>query len=125
MNIIFPGDIDAEDGQQLLGQKCDLESDILLAPHHGSKFSAGYQLTQEAKPQWVIVSASANKKDFFPDREFGAWLEGKGIKMINTGDYGSVTFTASVDNEPSWQPISQKGLAKLADDLKSHENEGK
>ncbi|MEN8142494.1 MAG: DNA internalization-related competence protein ComEC/Rec2 [Thermodesulfobacteriota bacterium] len=118
LNIIFPGDIEAEDGQHLIKKQGDnLNSDILLAPHHGSRFSAGYQLVQETKPQWVVVSASAIKKDFFPDPDFAIWLKEKKIKMITTGDYGSVTFTVTADNKTSWQPISPKGLAKLADDL--------
>ncbi len=112
MDIIFPGDIAAEDGLQLIEQQCDLECNILLAPHHGSRFSAGYQLVQQAKPQWVVVSASAIKKDFFPDRKFADWLEENGVIMINTGDYGSITFTASADNKIDWQPISQKGLQR-------------
>ena len=69
-----------------------------------------FVLTQDQIIDGVVDVTTALKKDFFPDSEFADWLGERGIAMINTGDYGSVTFAVSEDNKIDWQPISQKGL---------------
>lgn len=91
--IILPGDIMADDGQSLVDQDIDLQSDILLAPHHGSKYSAGYHLMKENTPKWLIVSASPFKSEHFPDPDFAEWSQKRGTNILNTAQNGAITFT--------------------------------
>ena len=111
---ILPGDLMAADGNELQKKKISLESDVLLAPHHGSRYSAGYDLIRLGKPEWLVVSASPFYADKFPDPSFVKWCAGKGIELINTAELGSVSFSIDDDGQMSWQPISAKAEKNTA-----------
>jgi competence protein ComEC len=106
--IILPGDIMADDGQNLIDQGVDLQCDVLLAPHHGSRYSAGYHLVKAGTPKWLVVSASPFKSDNFPDPEFAEWCRQQGTNILNTATFGAITFTVEKDGQLSWQAISAK-----------------
>lgn len=106
--IILPGDIMAEDGLALIEQGVALQCDVLLAPHHGSKYSAGYQLVQEGAPKWLIVSASPFKSAKFPDPEFAEWCRQQGTRILNTATVGTISFTINKDGGLRLQILSAK-----------------
>ncbi len=106
--IILPGDIMADDGQILINQGVDLQCDVLLAPHHGSRYSAGYQLVKAGNPKWLVVSAGFFNSDNFPNPEFTEWCRQQGTKMLNTATSGAITFTLGTDGQLGWQTISEK-----------------
>ncbi len=106
--IILPGDIMADDGQNLINQGVDLQCDVLLAPHHGSRHSAGYQLVKAGNPKWLVVSASPFNSDNFPAPEFSEWCRQQGTTMLNTATSGAITFTVGAGGQPGWQTTSEK-----------------
>jgi competence protein ComEC len=110
--IILPGDIMADDGQNLIDQGVELQCDVLLAPHHGSRYSAGYQLMKAGAPNWLIVSASTFKSENYPDPEFADWCRQQGTTILNTATSGAVTFAVEKDGRLSWQKISGKAVEK-------------
>jgi competence protein ComEC len=107
--IILPGDIMADDGRRLIAQGIDLRSDVLLAPHHGSQYSAGYDLVREGSPAWLVVSASPFKAEYFPNPAFAQWCRQRQTSVINTAITGAVTFTIEASGKLSRQAISGKG----------------
>lgn len=110
--IILPGDILADDGRRLIAQGVDLQSDVLLAPHHGSSNSAGYELVRQGRPAWLIVSASPFKSEYFPNPAFAQWCRQRQTGIINTATSGAVTFTVAESGKLSWQAISGKAAKK-------------
>lgn len=103
--IILPGDIMADDGQFLINQGVDLNCDILLAPHHGSRYSAGYHLVQAGRPKWLIVSAAPSKYENFPDRAFVDWCKKQGTNILNTANRGTIEFTLARNGNMQWRTI--------------------
>jgi competence protein ComEC len=106
--IILPGDLMVADGEELQKKGITLASDVLLAPHHGSRYSAGYDLARLGKPDWLVVSASPFYAGKFPDLSFVSWCKGEGIELLNTAELGSVSFLIAGDGQISWQLISAK-----------------
>jgi competence protein ComEC len=106
--FILPGDIMAADGIELVRQGIELASDVLLAPHHGSRHSAGYELIRHGRPDWLVVSASPFNSGKFPDPSLVKWCEKEKMELINLADCGSVSFTIDEYGQLSWQPISAK-----------------
>jgi len=52
--ILIPGDIEAFAEKILLEHDAELKSDILIAPHHGSKTSSTQRFVTAVDPQWVL-----------------------------------------------------------------------
>jgi len=111
--IILAGDAMGEDGQRLVDHGIDLSSDVLLAPHHGSRFSAGYQLVKAGSPDWLIVSASPFQSDKYPDPVFAEWCRQRGTTVLDTAGFGTQTFTIDGNGKLRWQAVSRKGLERL------------
>lgn len=113
--IILPGDILADDGQILIDQGVDLQSDVLLAPHHGSEYSAGYHLVKEGKPDWLIVSSSSFKSGNFPDPEFASWCRKQGVSILNTAEHGTITFTFTDKGTIHWSAFRKNRAHKATE----------
>ncbi|MDT8334702.1 MAG: DNA internalization-related competence protein ComEC/Rec2 [Desulfurivibrionaceae bacterium] len=111
--IILPGDAMEGDGQRLVDQGIDLASDVLLAPHHGSSTSAGYQLVKAGRPEWLIVSAGPFQSDKFPDPAFAEWCRRGGTKVFDTATFGTQTFIIGKNGELRHQAVSEKGQERL------------
>jgi competence protein ComEC len=111
-SLILPGDMMAEDGRYLINQGVDLQSDILLAPHHGSKNSAGSLLVAKGPPKWLIVSASPFKADDFPAPDFAQWCIQQGINILNTATSGAIRFSLGKNGDIRQQIISEKSAKK-------------
>lgn len=54
--ILLPGDLDGKGLQSLLSQKSPGPIDVLLSPHHGSRTANSRELSEWARPDYVIVS---------------------------------------------------------------------
>ncbi len=93
-SIIFPGDIGkvVEDG--LLGE--ELDSDTLLAGHHGSKYSNSLDFLNAVSPNVVVISAGENNTYGHPHIETLSRLQTLGIPHILRTDLnGSITLETS------------------------------
>ncbi|MEO1994590.1 MAG: ComEC/Rec2 family competence protein, partial [Planctomycetaceae bacterium] len=55
-NLLLPGDVEAEGLEQLL-KRPSRSTDVLMAPHHGSRVANTRRVAQWARPNWVIVSS--------------------------------------------------------------------
>ena len=66
-SVLLPGDIEAEGEARLLGEWGDaIRSDILLAPHHGSRTSMTIELLRKVRPLAVVFSAAAPDRTSLP-----------------------------------------------------------
>jgi competence protein ComEC len=92
-SFLFPADISAAMADSLVSAKKNIEADILLAPHHGSRLSMSLNFIETVDPQYIAVSVGRNNPFNFPDRSF-LDLEQKGIRIVTTERDGTLTFTA-------------------------------
>jgi len=61
-SLLLPGDIDNIAELQMLDD--DIQSDLLLASHHGSKSSSSKDFLLAVSPEFMIVSAGISRKKF-------------------------------------------------------------
>jgi competence protein ComEC len=91
--FLFPGDIMRNAESELVMTKKDLlRSDILIAPHHGSKTSSAANFIEAVDPEVVIVSAGWRNRFRFPAREVLARYEKHGSRVFRTDLHGAVSI---------------------------------
>ncbi len=92
-SILFTGDIEKSAEEWLINQYGDnLSSDIIVAPHHGSKSSSSYRFIGLADPQTVVFSAGYRNRYGFPHATIKQRYQEIGAQLMDTGRHGAVTF---------------------------------
>lgn len=89
-SVLLPGDIEQAGIQALLDRHLPIESQVLLAPHHGSPSSWDPRLWEAVRPQHLLVSGDAN----FPSLDVLEEYRSRGTKVWWTAECGAVTLTA-------------------------------
>ncbi|OQY06987.1 MAG: DNA internalization-related competence protein ComEC/Rec2 [Desulfobacteraceae bacterium 4572_123] len=93
-SILFPGDIEAPAEKELVGiYGADLESSVLVAPHHGSKTSSTDMLLVKTDPDAVVISAGWNNRFHFPHQAVLKKYQTRGCRIYRTDLNGAVTIT--------------------------------
>ncbi|WP_022942080.1 DNA internalization-related competence protein ComEC/Rec2 [Psychromonas hadalis] len=92
-SVLLTGDIEKRQEKILvveLGNK--LNSDILFAPHHGSRHSSTAGFIKAVSPQWVVFSAGFMNHWGFPAKEVVQRYQKQSVKMVNSGLSGLIRF---------------------------------
>ncbi len=90
-SYLFPGDIESEVEQVLLETALsDLKSDVLIAPHHGSKTSSGTGWINAIQPKFVVFSAGFKNRYGHPDPNIVKRYVLRDIETISTSVDGAV-----------------------------------
>jgi competence protein ComEC len=92
-SCLFAGDISANIESQLVEEKTQLQSTLLLSPHHGSSTSNSEAFLKTVGPKTIVVSAGRFRSDNFPSLEVRQRCNKLGIKMLITAEHGAITFT--------------------------------
>jgi competence protein ComEC len=91
--ILIPGDIEADGERVLLAKHAkDLQSDIVIAPHHGSATSSTQPFVNLVDPQWVLVSSGYRNSYGFPKDEVVRRWRQQGATILNTAETGAIQF---------------------------------
>jgi competence protein ComEC len=91
--ILVTGDIEKSAEEWLISQYGDnLASDIIIAPHHGSKSSSSYRFVDLVHPQTVVFSAGYRNRYGFPHATITQRYEEIGAQLVDTVRQGAVTF---------------------------------
>ena len=95
---LFPGDIEQE-AEEIIVQKNgnDLKSDILLIPHHGSRYSCSVPFLRMVKPKVCIISSRSNNSFGFPHRQTLDRLKWIGARVLRIDEVGAVKVTIGED----------------------------
>ncbi len=91
-SFLFPADISATMANTLVSERRNIQADILLAPHHGSRSSMSPDFIKTVAPKFIAISAGRNNPFNFPDKSIFD-LQQKGIQILTTGRDGTLTFT--------------------------------
>lgn len=76
----------------------ELKTNILLAPHHGSRTSSTPPFVKLTNPEYVIFSTGYLNRYQFPRADIVARYAKNGVKTYNTAVDGYVTFKFKKDN---------------------------
>ncbi|MFC1824934.1 DNA internalization-related competence protein ComEC/Rec2 [Thermodesulfobacteriota bacterium] len=92
-SFLFPGDLERKgEGQVLETAGNRLKSDVLLAPHHGSRSSCSPSFLEMVNPQICIISSG--RAFGFPNSETLGRLRRAGCRIIRIDQAGAVQLTA-------------------------------
>ena len=70
-----------------------LASDLLIAPHHGSKSSSSRRFLQAVAPRYAVFSSGYLNQWNMPSAEILSRYRAENIETFNTADVGMVRFT--------------------------------
>ncbi|MBD3652351.1 DNA internalization-related competence protein ComEC/Rec2 [Kangiella sp.] len=93
-SILIPGDIE-KDAEYLLAAAEDyskLKSDILIAPHHGSKTSSTYPFIKRVDPDVVIYTSELHSRYPIPHPSVYKRYQEFNIKAEHSGCAGQITI---------------------------------
>ena len=92
-SILFPGDIEETREIELVDtNNFSLESDVLMAPHHGSCSSSSELFLDKVGPSGVIISCGYMNRHKFPCRTVLQRYRRKRIAVFRTDLLGAVTL---------------------------------
>ncbi len=94
--MLFPGDILSSREKKLAKTNgSNLQSEILLAPHHGSSSSSTEIFLDKVLPKSVIVSCGRNNRYNFPHPDIVKRYEDMGIRILRTDRDGAVFISSN------------------------------
>lgn len=88
--VLLTGDISSRVERKLLGS--GIKSDLMIAPHHGSKSSSDVAFLQAVAPQYAIFSAGFLNQWSMPSEEVIQRYQQVGIKTFTTAKSGMITI---------------------------------
>ena len=89
---LLTGDIEAPQERELVASGVDLRSEVLMAPHHGSKTSSSEELLNAVQPKLVVIQAGYRNRFGHPALPVLARLQGHGIQFASSPDCGALTW---------------------------------
>lgn len=94
-SFLFTGDAEAESETDLLHSQVELNSDVLLVGHHGSKTSTSQAFLDKVNPSYAVIQSGKGNKYGHPTDLVLKRLEEKGIKIYRNDEQGNIIFTSN------------------------------
>ncbi len=93
-SVLLPGDIERESERQLLiNHKHELDSNVLIVPHHGSQTSSSKLFIKAVRPELAIFSTGYLNRYGHPAAKVIKRYQTGNIKMLNTACQGQITVS--------------------------------
>ncbi len=97
-SVLFPGDIEEETETRLVKKfGRNLKSDLMLVPHHGSKYSSTSAFLGMVKPEISVVSSRKGNRFGFPNPETIERLNRAGTRIFRIDQQGAVMIEIGED----------------------------
>lgn len=96
-DALFTADVDTGTEEQLLATRSLPDIEVMMAGHHGSKYSTGKDLLAATTPETAIVSCGADNRYGHPNPEALRRLSRAGAAVYRTDLQGNIHIT--VNNE--------------------------
>jgi competence protein ComEC len=93
-SFLFPGDLESS-GEAMLVHRAgeSLRSDVLLAPHHGSKSSSTNPFLQMVAPSICVISSRESGRSWFPHVDTLMKFQEIGCRTLRIDQVGAVQIT--------------------------------
>nr|WP_298890874.1 DNA internalization-related competence protein ComEC/Rec2 [uncultured Acinetobacter sp.] len=102
--ILMMGDAGWLTEYQLMRDYPDLEADILVLGHHGSRHSSAYDFLKQIQPKLAVISVGIDNRYGHPTPETIARLEALNIPYVDTAQMGGVHIEQKeADSTWTWQ----------------------
>jgi competence protein ComEC len=94
--LLIPGDIESSQESRLVKLHAGaLETDILLAPHHGSNTSSSRPFIQQARPEYVVYTQARGNRWGFPRAEVVARYDAIAARQFRNDRDGAISLVSS------------------------------
>ncbi|MBE8167360.1 MAG: MBL fold metallo-hydrolase, partial [Shewanella sp.] len=90
-SVLLPGDIEQYAEYSLVSENVELRSDILVAPHHGSRTSSSPAFVKAVSPELLLVPAGFNNRYGFPKEDVMQRYININSEIVVTGLQGQIT----------------------------------
>ncbi len=91
-SLLLTGDIEQQAEEWLLKHaKPELHSNLLIAPHHGSRTSSSFAFLNQVSPQLVLIPAGYKNRFDFPHQAVLDRYLLLNIPWLNTAEHGAIT----------------------------------
>ncbi|USE34408.1 DNA internalization-related competence protein ComEC/Rec2 [Endozoicomonas sp. SCSIO W0465] len=97
-SLLLPGDISGRVEKRLIEQGTELKASVLVAAHHGSRFSSSSEFLSIVQPGAIIFSSGFANRFGHPAPETVARVQNSGAETFNTAEDGSLSFTLGSGN---------------------------
>jgi len=92
-SVLLPGDIEREaEAQLVLRYTGELASEVLVAPHHGSRSSSSYAFLKQVEPDYVVFSAGYRNSFAHPHDQVVTRYGEFASKALSTVETGMISF---------------------------------
>jgi competence protein ComEC len=89
-SVLLTGDAEQLVEARLLRQDEPLQSDILVAPHHGSNTSSSMPFIRAVNPRLIVISAGYNNRFHHPSAAVLARYTRRGLPWLSTAEQGAI-----------------------------------
>jgi competence protein ComEC len=98
LSILLTGDIEQAAESALVAEYGErLASELLIAPHHGSKTSSSLRFLQQVKPSLILIPAGHLNRFGFPHPQIIERYRRLGIESLTTGESGAISVEGGDD----------------------------
>jgi len=93
--FLFTGDSEEIVETEVIRTGAELKSDVLKAPHHGSKTSSSEPFLEKVAPAYIVVTSGLGNDHNLPSTEILERYKNIGAKTLLTEEMGSIVFAAN------------------------------
>ncbi|MCC6639208.1 MBL fold metallo-hydrolase [Candidatus Falkowbacteria bacterium] len=97
-SMLFPGDAEIEEEGFLVQQVQDLDVDVVVAPHHGSKTSSTEEFLKATTPDLIIISSGKNNEYGHPHKQALERMKAIGAVIKRTDEEGTVIIQTKLQS---------------------------
>ena len=90
-SLLLPGDIEMRGEWAMLNEGLVLQSEVLIAPHHGSRTSSTGAFIESVSPELVLFPSGFNNRYGFPKQDVVTRYKLSGSEMLISGKEGQVS----------------------------------
>jgi competence protein ComEC len=102
-SVLLTGDIEMAQEARLVAEQINLNSSVLLVPHHGSKTSSSAAFLNAVQPKLAVVQAGYRNRFGHPAASVIERYNEQNIKLIDTAHCGALKWSSSAPNETRCQ----------------------
>ncbi len=96
LTLLLPGDIEKSAERSLVQRHgAGLRSDVVVAPHHGSKTSSTREFIRAVSPDIAIIPAGYRNRFNLPNQDIISRYREHGTRLLNTAESGAIHVNAT------------------------------
>ena len=105
--ILLTGDIEARSEAAILGRELQVDADVLLVPHHGSRSSSTGPFLEAVVPRRAVVSTGHRNRFGHPHPSVTARYAARGVSLWRTDRDGAIRVVLPRESAgvPAVQPL--------------------